>query len=220
MFRFLNLSISNQPCYSRILSLLKEPQSQHTLLDLGCCFAQDIRKLTHDGVPSENLYACDIEQSFLDLSYDLFKDRDTMKAHFFTADVFDENSNLNNIDGQIDVVYLASFLHIFSWDDQLKICKRVVKTLRPQKGSTVFGRMTARVIAGEVRTEGMKFGRDSSAWWRHDVDSFTKLWDLVGQEMGSKWKTWARLDRDEGMGSAAWGEKETRQMKFEVVRVD
>lgn len=154
------------------------------------------------------------------MSYDLFRDKDTIKAHLFTADVFDEHGALNKLEGKIDVIYLASFLHVFSWVDQLKICKRVIKTLKPRKGSTVFGRQLACLKAKEVVTGGMGFDKSGSRWWRHDVESFTKLWDLAGEETGTKWKTWGRLDVDERMGTSSWNDEGTRQLKFEVQRVE
>lgn len=61
-----------------ILSLLKASQSQYTLLDRGCCFAQDVRKLVDDGARPQNLYACDLKGEFLDVGYDLFKDKETI----------------------------------------------------------------------------------------------------------------------------------------------
>ena len=56
-FDFLTLSISIHPCYSRVLATLAAPDAQANLLDLGCCFGQDIRKLVHDGAPAINLFA-------------------------------------------------------------------------------------------------------------------------------------------------------------------
>ena len=218
MLKFLNLSISLQPCYARILSFLKEPQSQHTFFDLGCCFAQDLRKLVHDGVPSENLYACDLVQDFLDLSYNLFRDKETLQAHLFAANIFDQHGPLDEIDGKIDVVYLGSFLHVFSWDEQLKICKRVIKILKAKKGSTAFGRQTGNLKAREV--ESGSYHEKDAMWWRHDVESFKKLWALAGEETGTKWNIWAVLDSGEGMGKGHWAEEGLRQLKFEVQRAE
>ena len=48
---FLQLYMSQNPVYGEVLYRLKKGER---LLDLGCCFGQDIRKLVHDGVPSEN----------------------------------------------------------------------------------------------------------------------------------------------------------------------
>ena len=216
---FLQLSISAQPCYPRVLSFLKEPQSTHTLLDLGCCFAQDIRKLVHDGVPSENLYACDLEQEFLDLSYDLFRDKERPKGHFFTANALEHGGALDELQGKIDVVYAANFLHLFDWDNQMKICKRIIKTLKPQKGSMVFGRQTGNVRGREVPSTP-RVGDGSAMIWRHDVESFTRLWNEAGRETGTKWKTWGELDELEGMTSVNWAEEGIRRLRFQVERVE
>lgn len=48
---FLQLNISLSPVYDEVLFRLKKDEK---LLDLGCCFGQDIRKLVQDGVPSQN----------------------------------------------------------------------------------------------------------------------------------------------------------------------
>lgn len=218
-FRFLELSISQQPCYPRVLSFLKEPHSQHTLLDIGCCFAQDVRKLVYDGVPSENLYACDLERDFLTLSYDLFKDVDTMKGHLFTANALEEvDAPLDELQGKMDVVYAGSFLHLFNWDDQLRICKRIIKTLKPAKGSLLFGRQIGAVRAGE-REMLPAVGGERPMVWRHDAHSFKRLWEVAGSETGTKWKTWSQLDGGEGMVHN-WNGDPVCRLIFEVERLE
>ncbi|KAL8695808.1 MAG: hypothetical protein Q9201_007954 [Fulgogasparrea decipioides] len=65
-----------------------EPKKPPELfLDLGCCLGQDIRKLVVDGAASENLYGLDIEPHFIDLGYELFRDRRTLKSRFTIADL-------------------------------------------------------------------------------------------------------------------------------------
>lgn len=218
-FRFLDLSISLHPSYQRVLSFLKEPHSQNTLLDLGCCFAQDIRKLVHDGIPSENLYACDLKLDFLDLGYELFKDRETLKTGCFSADVFQPGGELDTIEGKIDVIYAGSFFHLFSWNDQINICKRIIKTLKPQKGSSVFGRQT-----GNVKGRAVDNKHDDKAnaepVWRHDADTFKKMWGIAGEETRTRWKALAQLDEGEGMGMGHWAEPGLCRLRFEVERLE
>ena len=84
----------------------------------------------------------------------------------------------------------------------------------------MFGRQMACLKAKEVGAGGMGFDKSTSRWWRHDVESFTKLWDLAGEETGTKWETWGRLDIDEGMGTSSWGDEGIRQLKFEVQRME
>lgn len=139
-FHFLELSISLSPLYPTILKRMIE--SKHTLLDMGCCFAQDVRKLVSDGAPSENIYGAELRQEFIDLGYDLFRDRDTLKSKFLIGDVFDDSdeSEFKQIEGGIDIIYAASFFHLFNWDDQVRVAELVVRLLRPVRGSIVFGR--------------------------------------------------------------------------------
>ncbi|KAL9591365.1 MAG: hypothetical protein Q9179_007798 [Wetmoreana sp. 5 TL-2023] len=101
--RFLNLSLSRHPQYPEVLARLSRsrnalPASQpgeslepkkppELFLDLGCCLGQDIRKLVVDGAASENLYGLDIEPHFIDLGYELFRDRRTLKSRFTIADL-------------------------------------------------------------------------------------------------------------------------------------
>ena len=183
---------------------------------MACCFAQDIRKLVYDGAPSENLYACDLRQEYMDLGYELFRDRDKMTATFINANILEEPGSLDQLYGKIDIIHAASFFHLFGWEDQLKICKRVIKILKPQKSSLIFGRQTGNVKGTEVvpKTHGL---HNSSTIWRHDPDSFKRLWDIAGRETDTKWKTWAELEERR---PDHWAEDGIRRMKFEVERLE
>ena len=230
-WRFLDLSISQQRAYTRVLSTLKENghgNDRKKLFDLGCCFAQDIRKLIHDGVSSNSLYACDLKPEFLELGYDLFADRDSCKAHFFAVDVLrdlgdaDEGREctLAKLKGEIDFVYAASFFHLFSWDDQVRITKWVVQVLRPRKGSMVFGRQTG-IVRGQETERRVRKEKDEGKGpiWRHDVESWKRLWDLVGEATGSKWEVWAEL-YDSPHTLQHWSGEGVRMLRYEVTRLE
>lgn len=219
IFTFLNTPISNHPAYPRILALLQASDYARTLLDIGCCFAQDIRRLIYDGVPSERLYGTDLNSDFMKLGYELFADKETCAAHFFAADVFQDGEEWDGVRGKMDFIYLGSFLHIFSWDDQLKICKRVIELLKPQKGSIVFGRQSANLKAREV--ENVASGdKHAPMIWRHDAESFKKLWHAAGQETDTKWNTWAELITVEEAKASNWVEPDLRGLLFKVERME
>ena len=141
-----------------------------------------------------------------------------MKGHLFAANVFDDNGELHSLQGKIDFVYLGSFLHLFGWDDQLKICKKIIKVLKPRKGSIVFGRQMGNLRAQEARNPPV--GQVPTVVWRYDVESFTKLWDVAGRETGTKWKTCGRLDSGEGMGPGHFLEEGLRRLSFKVERLE
>ena len=47
------------------------------------------------------------------MEYDLFRDRETIKAQFMKADILSEKSPLNALDGRIDIMWIGSVLHLF-----------------------------------------------------------------------------------------------------------
>ena len=222
-FRFLDFSISLHPLYPTVLARLKD--SSQTLLDFGCCFAQDIRKLVADGVPSENLYGADLRLEFLDLGYELFQDKGRLKTTFLEADVFDDGEGgkeLKKLDGNIDIIHTASFLHLFGWDDQVRAGSRMVRLLRPStKDALILGRQVGSVKPGEYPGR-----RDGVSRYRHDPESFRKLWDSIGEETGTKWRVEAEFlpfnDWVKAEPTAEQSEelKNVRRLQFAMHRLD
>lgn len=194
-------------------------------MDLGCCFAQDLRQLVLDGVASDRLYGIDVDRKFLDLGYDLFLDRGTLNSHFLAVDALEPSSSpssssaaqddLAGVNGKIDIVWAASFFHLFPRPRQLTAAKTVVALLKPKPGSLVLGRQLGSVRPGEY--DVMKDGR----WqFRHDVRSWTEFWDEVGRETGTSWRVEASLDEvDFGYEqNREWGDPDMRRLLFQVVR--
>jgi len=214
-FRFLDLSISQSPHYTAILERLMT--GDQDFLDLGCCFGQDLRKLVADGAPSEHLYASDLRPEFFDLGYELFRDKSTLKSKFLVGDVFDASSPLSELDGKIDIIYAASFLHLFSYEDQVKVCKRIVKLLKEKKDSVVLGRQIGHEHAGEQANRNDA----TRTRWRHNEESFKRMWDEVGESTGSNWRVdvssepWAG---ESGDGGRTWDDASMIRLRFAVFR--
>ncbi|KAI4156944.1 MAG: hypothetical protein L6R39_000896 [Caloplaca ligustica] len=223
-WRFLDLSISQHPAYPRLLSRLTKPpsppQSPATLLDLGCCFGQDVRKLIYDGAAANNLYACDLEPEFLDLGYDLFRDRETCGAHFFAVDLFAPNADMRALEGKVDIIHAASFLHIFGWQEQVSICQLITRLLRPQKGSLVIGRQVGNLAAGEMGENAANKFLDRGKVWRHINDSFRRMWLEVGEMTGTKWDVRIESLVMENEWRKEWRQEGVRRLVFEVERME
>ncbi|KAK7959768.1 Methyltransferase [Apiospora aurea] len=230
LFRFLDFSIHLSPDYPRVV---KRVQEGATLLDLGCCFGQDLRKLAYDagpGAPTRNLIGTDLEPAFLQLGYELFADRDRFEATFVPADVFAEDF-LAEYRGKVDIVYLGSFLHLFSEPQQRVVVRQLRRLLRPRAGSMVFGRNLGAGKGGPFRME-------SIGWdlYRHDpntiADLFQSSYDEAetidpyangGGEAKAQWEVTSSLGR---YGSANWDDDrrgwqgdETKQMMFTAIRL-
>ncbi|KAH6625445.1 hypothetical protein C7974DRAFT_396109 [Boeremia exigua] len=208
---FLNLNIQTSNAYKEVVPRIKAGEQY---LDVGCCMGQDIRKLVYDGAPSENLYASDVKGDFWGLGQELFLDESSLKATFIAADILDDKSPLQELTGKFDIIHAASFFHLFDWDGQVIAAKRMVSLLNPASDSLILGRQVGRTEAGEF-TAGVE--RDKRRYW-HNLESWTKLWDLVGDETGTKWKVEAEFDNSQRNRSslADFIPKDSRFMKFTI----
>ncbi|KAL9125353.1 MAG: hypothetical protein Q9217_005434 [Psora testacea] len=243
-FWFLSFGLSKHPLYhTQVLPRLKAGAS---LLDLGSCLAQDLRKCIFDGAPGNNLYANDLFAEYEDLSYELWRDRDRFpKGHYIADDVLAENERFSagNLmkklgPGQTDIIAITMFLHLFDYENQLKAATRILRLLSHKPGSLVLGSQAGVVEATEQPlkppfdkiTEGEK-----RTVFRHSPSSFTQLWEEAGIAAGVPLRVSAVFQVPDKVAKAArWGsrlgdmaherkkkafaEQETRRLYFSIIR--
>ncbi|KAK5656035.1 hypothetical protein OQA88_5174 [Cercophora sp. LCS_1] len=197
-FSFLDMtSVLEDPAFKIVTTRLTKPGSTETFLDVGCCLGTVIRHLAVEGVSAERLYGTDLQPGFLELGYELFGDRDT-KATFVAGNMLSDDNSLDVLTGKMDIIYAASFIHLFERDDQLKAARKMISFLRPDNPKAlIFG------------TNG---GFKDEDWQKYvlDADAWQSLWDELGTMTGTRWKT--------GMD---WEETETTvRARFLVHRAD
>ncbi|KAK0341756.1 hypothetical protein LTR02_017117 [Friedmanniomyces endolithicus] len=107
LYSFLAFTIAKSPQYPDILHRLKAGEA---LLDLGCCFGQDLRRLVFDGAPASNLTGVELEQGFLDLGYELLLDRGRFRVPLIAGDFFEPIPGLEK--GSFDMIHAAFFLSL------------------------------------------------------------------------------------------------------------
>ncbi|KAI1426423.1 hypothetical protein F5Y12DRAFT_742185 [Xylaria sp. FL1777] len=173
------------------LKRLKAPGSQETFLELGGFMCQTIRQLAFEGVDSARLYGTDLHPEFLELGYEQFHDRETLKATFVAGDLLlgDEEYAASAIaeafNGKITIAHASNFFHLFSWDSQLIICERIVaffrRGLSAESPAVLFGKHLGSIEPGDVRVGGFRV-------FMHDQKTFQSLWDEVGRKTGTTWK--------------------------------
>lgn len=146
----------------------------------------------------------------------------SMKTYVFaTGDIWadDPLEKLGAGNKTFGIVQCSSFLHIFSFDQQVRIAKPLAGFLSEKPDTLIFGWTTGTVKAGEYAV-----GRNEEARaYTHNVESFQRLWEDFGKQTRTKWHVEAVLQEAPGMfdriaNTEAWGQgfPERMFLKFSV----
>ncbi|KAB8227340.1 uncharacterized protein BDW43DRAFT_324032 [Aspergillus alliaceus] len=191
MFWFLRFELSRSSVYHSILQAVK---SGKVLADLGCAFGQDLRYLTYQGAPSENLVGLDLRQDFINLGYELFNDRSTFKARFLTQDFFADTPAILDLLGKVDIINAGYFLHSWDWDGQLQCSKRMIQLMSPSPGAIMTGIQFGSHATGLWSTTPS--GVEAGPIFLHDNDTLKTLWDQAAQETQTSWDVQITVEED------------------------
>ncbi len=199
---------------------LRAPDSRDALLDVGSCVGQAVRQLVDDGVDGAQLFATDLHQAFIDLGYELFRDRDTLTATFAAGDLLaatasggENDPALSVFEGRVTIVHAANFFHLFTWGQQVAVGRRLVSFLQPGiTNALVVGRQVGSVKPGEVAP----LGRTPRYW--HDQESFQRLWDEIGTATGTAWRADVEILGDGPIPLPGFGEN-SRYLRWSVYQV-
>ncbi|KAJ3561953.1 hypothetical protein NP233_g9878 [Leucocoprinus birnbaumii] len=196
-FAFTKLKISLQPAYKRVLELPKTRPGA-ILLDIGCCFGNDLRKAVIDDWPVENAVASDLRSEFWEYGHELFKSTPkTFPAAFIPGDSFSPDlieprapfyseptashptdlrtlKSLTPLQGHISAIHASSFFHLFDEEQQFLLAKQLATLLSPSPGSIIFGSHGGRPVKG-LRTE-VSNSRGEHMFC-HSPESWMDLWD-------------------------------------------
>ena len=187
-------------------------------MDVGCFVGHDLRRLVYDGAPSENLYGVDII-SHWDVGYEMFRDRVKFGAHFIEADFLsDDNQQLTALKGKVDILSELQVVHQWDWDGQATAFKRLATFLKGP-GAMIVGNQIGNPEAQSVALQPLQV-----SMWRHNSESFSKMWDQIGRETGTKWETqtWMRTfeDMEWDPADGAWMEDGVGIVEFSVKRLE
>lgn len=181
-------------------------------LDIGCCLGQDIRKLVMDGAPAGNLYGAELHAPFIDLSYELFRDRG-LASTFMEADalVLSGDGPLAKLRGEVDFVHLGMVLHVFGLEKQRTLLENCLALLRPGRGSMILG-----TAVGDIEGAQAPAGH-----YMHSDETFKAMCADISERTGVKFECRASLDESLAILEAKkkFGVDRARRLIFEVERL-
>jgi SAM-dependent methyltransferase len=164
---------------------MKEDSSMH-LLDLGCGLGQNMRKLLVDGVPAAQLAGADVSAGLIACGHEYFRDADRWQCEMYIGNLFDAQARINHeASGRYDVIWAAMVYHLWAWDGQLKACIQTARLMKEKPGSFLFGWQLGATPAVVQKKLSLGWRRGTYInMFRHDEESFRKLWKEVTHETG------------------------------------
>ncbi|KAJ6572226.1 hypothetical protein B0H19DRAFT_1256125 [Mycena capillaripes] len=186
--RFLEYTIPQHPYYGPTLERLR---AGGNFLDAGCCFGQELRFLAwKEHIPGAQLYGFDLEPGFIEFGFELFRDKDKLGATLLSGDLLatPASDELAPLEGMMDVIHVASVLHVWAWEQMVQAAKRLVSLSRPQPGSIIVGNQMGSSNPGEYLMPTAK-----GVNYRHDPKSMERFWKQIGEETGTSWKVEAGM---------------------------
>lgn len=217
--RFLLYNLPLLPFHDKVIDRLR---SGAVFMDAGCCFGQELRYLINrEGISPSQLFGFDLDKTFLDLGFELFRDQDRLGDHFIVGDVLaspqsPEGAELSKFDGKIDIIFCSSFLHVWPWDEMIKATKRLVELTEGRPGAIICGKQLASKEAGHYT---MPNAHNQN--YRHNEESMARFWDQVSQETGTKWEVqsgfYAGIELDKNR-MHAWSEPNQGMIWFCATR--
>ncbi|KAJ6495320.1 hypothetical protein C8R45DRAFT_1133756 [Mycena sanguinolenta] len=201
-FEFLKIKINKlESAYAHVLDLGRNVPGA-LLLDIGCCFGNDLRKIASDGFPAKNMIASDLRQDFWNLGHELFRSTPkTFPVAFLAGDAFDNNflalyplldapltsaapdpkalTSLGGLRARLSAIHSASVFHLFNEADQLLLARKLAGLLLPRSGSIIFG------CHGGQPTNGYVSVVPGQQMFCHSPESWRDLWDGEVFERGS-----------------------------------
>lgn len=175
-----------------------------------------MRQLVADGVPSEQLIGLDIEGPLIELGYELFKDRDTLKSQFLIADIFavatQDRAWIELEEKKADVIHCSAFFHLFPLPQQIVAARIVARLVRPN--GIIVGRQS-----GSIKPSEYPAIAEGSTSFRHDINTFQSMWNEVGRATDTQWKVSGSLDSVGMVGKKnAVEDENSRRLLFTITR--
>ena len=212
---FLQPMLPRNPAYSSIIERIQLEAA--TFIDIGCFIGHDLRRLVFDGAPADKLVACDIV-NFWDVGFDFYRDRDSpfgKCVKHIVDDVLHPNKEeqstshqlvsedtklkLADLNGKMDIVNVGLILHHWDWNDQVRVCKNLVE-LSKGPGAIIVGCQIGSTGKNRMKPhcEECPYGTFETYW--HNPETWTRMWDAIGQETGTSWETNAQMKTFEEVG--------------------
>ena len=128
-----------------------------------------------------------------------------------------EATSLSQLIGRISAIYVGSFFHLFKFDGQEKVARRLAPLLSPLPGSVIFG------SHGGLPEKGQWCPDAGTRMDCHSPESWEELWAGIFSEVGAQVKVEATVRKHIGglsvFGTYPGNTKQRYWLDWSVTRV-
>jgi hypothetical protein len=151
---FLKPRLPKHFAYQTLLKKLKSSESSPNtkkIIDLGCCFGQEVRQMILDGVETKNIYAADIHDGYWNAGREFFMDNlshlstrldgvTTLFADFaqpYPLPIECTERMVDSLENNFEAVLCQMVFHVLSKEQTENMAKRMSSMLK--KGGILIG---------------------------------------------------------------------------------
>ncbi|KAJ3385921.1 hypothetical protein HDU84_001897 [Entophlyctis sp. JEL0112] len=176
------------PAYASVQARFSDPE--FTVLELGCCYGTDARRMVTDGLPASRLTVSDLHSAYFDIGQRvLFAGAEDLLAgaHKWFGDLAVVGAALDaGLDGKFDAVSAQAMLHVMSAQQSSAFLSEIFLCLKSGRSAVLFGTCVGTQAAGgqewsATPTKGMP-GRVEAARFLHSSKSLAAVLSNIGYE--------------------------------------
>ena len=228
---FLTPRLPKHFAYQTLIKFLKESDKEKKqLLDLGCCFGQEVRQLIQEGIPTTSITAADIHDGYWNVGREFFMDN---LSHSSTrldgvSTIFDDFAQSYPLPAEATNRIVDSLINNFN----AIICQMVFHVLTKEQTENLVKRICAMLKKGGILIGSCVGSKEESCSWgvtpkgdgARQLQSMKSLFELLNEngfegvevkeiqinpEMAQKWKNNENL--------AGEGNKEIKKCRYEFI---
>lgn len=149
---------------------------------------------------------CAAPSEFIDLGYELFRDREKSRIKFIAGDIFNPkflditadkglpsspvpltelSDSLQPLLHSISSIHAGSLFHLFDEPTQFKLAEQMAFALSTRSGATIFGSHGALPKKGVIANLDSNDSNPSDGMFCHSPESWTEMWRQVWEKHGS-----------------------------------
>jgi len=84
-------------------------------------------------------------------------------------------------------IFAPSVFHMWDYEDQLLMAKRMVAMCEDRPGVMINGRQLGSYLGGRYPMTGMREGGDKFKNYRHNEQTIRGFWHKIGEATGTQW---------------------------------